>query len=169
MVFAQRPVTTGHAHGPAIGEVGVTTARLGGDLAFGGYKLQRPMVASFPLAIRFPGFGVLMGPPLLSNFVLTIDQKDRLARFERTGDPVIPPPPSMIRIGMVVMHDEQGRLRIAAVQPGGGAETARPEARRRDPRRGRRARRVPAADLEQRQGLIRALPAAPRGSNRTSR
>ncbi len=124
VAFTSKPVTTGSAHGPAIGEVDVTTARLAGDLAFGGYRFQQPLVASFPLRLRFPNFGVLMGPPLLSHFVLTLDQKDRLARFERAGDPVIPPPPSLTRMGLVMMHDPDGHMRVAAVQPGGGAEQA---------------------------------------------
>ena len=119
--FTTKPVATGAAHGPAIGEVKVTTARLSGDLAFGGYTFKQPMVASFPLEIRFPNFGVLMGPPLLSKFALTLDQKDKLVRFERTGDPVIPPPPPMVRMGMVTEPGGNGTMRIIAIQPGGGA------------------------------------------------
>jgi hypothetical protein len=91
--FATRPVAAGYVHGPAIGEARVTTAKLAGELAFGDYHIRRPTVASFPLEIRFPNFGVLMGPPMLSQFVLTLDQKHRLARFapddvEQPGAPV---------------------------------------------------------------------------------
>ncbi len=118
--FTTKPVATGAAHGPAIGEVEVTTARLSGDLALGGYTFKQPMVASFPLEIRFPNFGVMMGPPLLSKFVLTLDQKDRLVRFER-ADAVIPAPPPMVRIGMITEPSGNGMMRIVAISPGGGA------------------------------------------------
>jgi hypothetical protein len=120
VAFTAKPVATGSAHGPAIGEVEVTTARLAGDLAFGGYTFKQPMVASFPLELRFPNFGVMMGPPLLSKFVLTLDQKDRLVRFVR-ADPVIPAPPPMVRMGMVTEPGDHGSMRIIAIQPGGGA------------------------------------------------
>ncbi|HWE46423.1 MAG TPA: hypothetical protein VG407_10390 [Caulobacteraceae bacterium] len=121
VAFTTKPVATGDAHGPAIGAVQVTTARLSGDFAFGGYTFKQPMVASFPLEIRFPNFGVMMGPPLLSKFALTLDQKDKRVRFERTGDAVIPPPPPMVRMGMVTEPGDHGSMRIIAVQPGGGA------------------------------------------------
>jgi hypothetical protein len=121
VAFAATPVVTGKVHGPAIGVAELTTARLDGDLAFGGYRVERPLVNSYPVALRFPHLGVWLGPPLLSNFVLTLDQKNRLARFERAGDPVIAAAPALTRMGFAVEYAPDGVLTVVGVAPGGQA------------------------------------------------
>jgi hypothetical protein len=122
--FQSRMVVTGRVRGPAIGDAEVKTGRLAGELAFGGYHFKQPIVSSFPVALRFPHLGVWMGPPLLQNFSITLDQKNRLARFERNGDPVIPAPPPLARLGLMVVHQDDGSLVIAGVEPGGDAAKA---------------------------------------------
>jgi hypothetical protein len=122
--FTTKMAPTGRVHGPAIGDVEVRTGRLAGELAFGTYRAEQPLVASFPVALRFPRLGVWLGPPLLKNFTVTLDQKDRLARFERSGDPVIPPPPPLVRMGLFVFHKADGSMVVAGVEPGGAAAHA---------------------------------------------
>lgn len=122
--FQSRLVVTGRVHGPAIGDAEVRTGRLQGELVFGGYRVQQPLVASFPVDLRFPRLGVWLGPPLLKNFVVTLDQKDRLARFERTGDPVIAPPPPLARMGLFVLHEPDGSMVVGGVQPDSAAARA---------------------------------------------
>ena len=66
--------TIGGANGPG---VAVTSARLKGDMRFGGVTVQRPIVNVAPLG----PIECIIGTELLSNFAMTIDQKTMRARM----------------------------------------------------------------------------------------
>jgi hypothetical protein len=105
----------GGANGPG---VAVTSARLKGDVRFGGVTVQRPIVNVAPLG----PIECIIGTELLSNFSMTVDQKTMRARF--SGNPIVPPPPSQYTLGLSVSPDTAGAFRVRTVRPGTAADAA---------------------------------------------
>ncbi|MBS0296195.1 MAG: aspartyl protease family protein [Proteobacteria bacterium] len=123
--FAGKPVETGRVQGPAIGEAAVQTARLSGSVKIGSYRFDKPMVSSFPVELRFQNLGVWLGPSMLKNFTVTLDQKNRRVRFVHVeGKTEIDAPPSMGDFGFRVSRAPDGKVRVNDVAPGGDAERA---------------------------------------------
>jgi hypothetical protein len=125
IAFSGHPVETGRVHGPAIGDAPVHTQRLSGDVKIGGYRFARPIVSSFPVELRFQNLGVWLGPALLQNFAVTLDQKNRRVRFVHSaGATDIAAPPSLGDFSFRVSKAPDGHVRVDAVEPGGAAEHA---------------------------------------------
>lgn len=123
--FVGKPVETGRVRGPAVGDAAVRTARLDGDIQLGSYRFARPIVSSFPVELRFQKLGVWLGPQLLQNFEVTLDQKNRRVRFVHVkGEPLVAAPPPLGDFGFRVARDPDGLVRVDAVKPGGDADLA---------------------------------------------
>ena len=74
----------GRARGAAIAETVVKAGRLKGDITLGRYTFPAPTVSVRALPPGFPE-EPLIGTRVLSNFRLTLDQRNARVRFERTG------------------------------------------------------------------------------------
>ena len=84
--FISGPVEGGAASGPQLGVVKTQVGRLAGDIHFGAYALKQPLIE----IIDRPE--ILIGSRLLSNFAVTLDQKNLRIRLARsTFDPIIVP------------------------------------------------------------------------------
>lgn len=123
VAFTGPPVATGHVHGPAIGDAPVNSARLHGDFEVGGFRFSQPIVSSFPVDLRFERLGIWLGPQLLQNFKVTLDQQHRRVRFVHAGNgSVIAPPPPLGDFGFRVSRSGDGRVRVEAVKHGSEPE-----------------------------------------------
>ena len=84
--FIFGPVEGEAASGPQLGVVQTQVGRLADDIHFGGYSLKQPLID----IIDRPE--ILMGSRLLSNFRITLDQKNLRVRLARpTYDPIVVP------------------------------------------------------------------------------
>lgn len=115
--FTTAPVTIGMARGPTIGSVPVQRARLGGSVRFGDIELQQPIIDVLPLAPQLPQDAFIMGLQLLSEFVVTLDQRTARARFARSSR-TVPPPPPLYGSGLSAALNAQGLRAVSFVVDG---------------------------------------------------
>jgi hypothetical protein len=79
----------GRARGAAIPEVEVRAGRIAGDITIGRYVFPRPMVSVRPLPPGFPT-EPLVGARVLSQFAITLDQRNARLRLTRaSADPIV--------------------------------------------------------------------------------
>jgi hypothetical protein len=79
----------GRARGAAIAETEVKAGRIAGDIAIGRYVFPRPMATVRPLPPGFPT-EPLIGGRVLSQFVVTLDQRNTRLRLDRVGaEPIV--------------------------------------------------------------------------------
>jgi hypothetical protein len=79
----------GRARGAAIEETEVKAGRIAGDIAIGRYVFPRPMATVRPLPPGFPT-EPLIGGRVLSQFVVTLDQRNARLRLDRAGaEPIV--------------------------------------------------------------------------------
>jgi len=84
--FLFGPVAGEAASGPQLGTVDTQVGRLSGDIHFGAYTLTHPLID----IIDRPE--ILIGSRLLSDFTVTLDQKNQRVRLTRpTTDPIFIP------------------------------------------------------------------------------
>jgi hypothetical protein len=93
--FAYAPVTVGMARGAGFAPVPVKAARLDGDIALGEYAIARPIVDVRQLPPYLPS-QPLLGGRILSQFAVTLDQRNGRVRFVLSGGgtTVAAPPPA---------------------------------------------------------------------------
>ncbi|HEX6976223.1 MAG TPA: aspartyl protease family protein [Vicinamibacterales bacterium] len=78
----------GRARGAAIPETDVKAGRLAGDVTIGRYTFPKPTVSIRPLPPGFPTEAIV-GTRVLSQFVLTLDQRNARLRLTRDGSDTI--------------------------------------------------------------------------------
>jgi predicted aspartyl protease len=118
--FAAPPVATGTVHGPGIGVQPIHSARLAGDVHVGDVVFHRPLVGLVPMPPGYPEHWNA-GGPALSQFVLTLDQRNRVLRLARPGRAAVAAPPAL-RLAGFAAPMRGGRRVVTAVTPGGHAE-----------------------------------------------
>jgi|GEM_PF-1259653 len=93
--FAYAPVTVGMARGAGFAPVPVKAARLDGDIALGAYAIARPIVDVRQLPPYLPS-QPLLGGRILSQFAMTLDQRNGRVRFVLPGGgmTIAAPPPA---------------------------------------------------------------------------
>jgi hypothetical protein len=118
--FAAPPVATGTVQGPGIGLQSVHSARLAGDVHVGDVEFRRPLVGLVPMPPGYPEHWNV-GGPALSQFALTLDQRNRVLRLARPGRAEVAAPPALRSVGFNA-PSRRGRRVVTAVTPGGHAE-----------------------------------------------
>jgi len=91
--FAYAPVTVGMARGAGFAPIPVKAARLGGDVVLGEYSIAQPIIDVRQLPPYLPS-QPLLGGRILSQFAVTLDQRDGRVRFVLPGGgTTLPAPP----------------------------------------------------------------------------
>lgn len=115
-------VTTGRASVGGTAAVETRAGRLKGNVTLGQFTLPEPTVQFFPVPPGYPQ-DALLGAPLLKQFRMTLDQRNRRVRFEGP-QVVLPRAPSIRAIGLAVGTQPDGTVRATLVTDGSAASEA---------------------------------------------
>jgi hypothetical protein len=122
MPFLAAPLAIGRATIPGHGHVKREAARLAGSVRFGRYVFEEPILSIHPPPEGEAAPGMLLGGPILGQFALTLDQRNRLARFARDGSDPFQRPASIRGFGFSTFRSPSGVILVDHVIPGTDAE-----------------------------------------------